>query len=131
MKVRFSTVLVVLAWVFAWPVPADATGGKNMIEVCVGETFNLTLDSNITTGFSWRMPVAPAGGIVVFLGSKYLPPSVPRLGAGGREVWSFRALKTGQTRIRLDYVRPWEKDVPPAATEVYRIVVKPSAGEGI
>ncbi len=88
-----------------------------------GETFTIRLPSNITTGFGWKMPAPPEGGVLEFLDSEYIPPDRPRIGGGGAEEWRFRALSPGETRIELDYVRSWEKGIPPARRACYLVVV--------
>ncbi len=30
------------------------------------------------------------------------------VGAGGREVWTFEAIETGTTEVRMEYSQPWE-----------------------
>jgi predicted secreted protein len=35
------------------------------------------------------------------------------VGAGGKEIWTFKALGSGKTTIDMEYVRPWEKRVEP------------------
>jgi len=45
---------------------------------------------------------------------------------GGRETvtWTFRALATGETRIEMNYARPWEKEAPPARTHVFKLKIR-------
>lgn len=46
------------------------------------------------------------------------------IGAGGNEVWIFEAAGSGKTEIILKYVRPWEKNVPPAKTVTFKVNIK-------
>ena len=95
-----------------------------MITARVGEEFTITLDSNPTTGYSWRLSSNLPEGIVKLLGSGYQPPANRLKGAGGKETWKFKAVAAGRTIITLEYLRPWEKDKPPAATKNFSITVK-------
>ncbi|MFC1568547.1 protease inhibitor I42 family protein, partial [Candidatus Margulisiibacteriota bacterium] len=62
--------------------------------------------------------------IVRLEGSKYLPEATDRVGAGGEEQWTFLAVKKGSAAIALKYVRPWEKDQPPAEEKTFLIKVR-------
>ncbi len=55
---------------------------------------------------------------------KYEESRTRMVGAGGREVWTFRAVGRGECKIGLKYVRPWEKDVPPVREAVFQVIVK-------
>jgi predicted secreted protein len=46
------------------------------------------------------------------------------VGGSGREVWTFKALKSGKITIEFKYVRPWEKDKAPATPKSFSVVVK-------
>jgi predicted secreted protein len=46
------------------------------------------------------------------------------VGGSGREVWTFKALKSGKITIEFKYVRPWEKDKAPAILKSFSVVVK-------
>jgi len=110
-------------------IPADKVvsinkeNNKTIIKTEVGKIFTITLPSNITTGYGWRMPVKPDGKIIEFLDSEYIPPEKMRIGAGGHEDWRFKAISPGKTEVKLEYGRPWEKDKPPAREASFCIVV--------
>lgn len=112
----------------ATPSPA-APGGEESdpnvpIEVQVGQEFAITLGSNPTTGYRWQLAEPLDESRLKLVGSEYKAPETERVGAGGREVWTFKAVGAGKTSIALRYVRPWEKDVPPAETRTFVIVVR-------
>jgi predicted secreted protein len=46
------------------------------------------------------------------------------IGAGGTNIFRFRAEKEGQVTLQFDYRRPWEATVPPAKTLRYDVVVQ-------
>jgi predicted secreted protein len=94
------------------------------VEVAAGGKFVLVLDSNRTTGYHWERSVSEDTAIVKFTGTEYREPETALIGAGGKEVLSFEAAEKGTTDISLKYVRPWEKDVPPAKTVTFRVTVK-------
>jgi len=79
---------------------------------------------NPTTGYSWQ--IASIDGIAVrkFHDICYKPhrPGLP--GAPGVFVATFRAVSPGTSTINMQYVRPWEKNTPPAKTFTVTINVK-------
>jgi inhibitor of cysteine peptidase len=95
----------------------DLTASNNgaMVDASVNQILNITLDSNVTTGFKWNLVTEPDAKILKFVSSEYVPPapsSTPRVGAGGTEVWKFQAVGAGSTTFKLAYFRPFDpKDV--------------------
>ncbi len=94
------------------------------IEVQTGQEFSIRLDSNITTGYSWQLGAPLDGKVLVLVGSQYVEPKTDAVGAGGQEVWTFKAVAPGKTTIALNYLRPWEKDVAPAQTAAFAVTVR-------
>lgn len=94
------------------------------IEVRVGKNAVITLESNHSTGFQWQLAKPLETDIIEFKNTEYVPSNTGRIGAGGKEVWTFKTLKKGKVEISLIYVRPWEKDKPPARQEAFVIIVK-------
>jgi hypothetical protein len=45
------------------------------------------------------------------------------LGVPGQQLFRFHAVGEGTTTIGLQYVRPWETDVPPATTSDFTVNV--------
>ena len=89
-----------------------------------GCRFAVRMRSNPTTGYGWQLAKPLDEKIVVLVTNDYIQPGTGLIGAGGNEVWIFKAVGRGQLEIALKYVRPWEKDRPPAETNVFKVVVK-------
>jgi len=89
-----------------------------------GCRFAVRMHSNPTTGYGWQLAKPLDEKIVVLVTNDYIHPDTRLIGAGGNEVWIFQAVGRGQAQIALKYVRPWEKDRPPAETNVFKVVVK-------
>ena len=102
------------------------TSPKNAIpiSVCEGCQFSITLDSNATTGYMWRLNNQPDITVLKLIDNTYNAPKVKVPGAGGTEVWTFQGLKKGTAQIVLEYVRPWEGDVPPIKTQAFIVTVQ-------
>ena len=95
-----------------------------VIETNSGKDITITLESNRTTGYEWQLAVPLKDGILAFAHSEYIPSSTDLVGAGGKEKWTFKALKEGKTSLSFIYVRPWEKDVAPAAQKTFAVIIK-------
>jgi predicted secreted protein len=96
------------------------------VSVRKGQTFALTLRANPTTGYIWQLAETPDGGFIQFIGHEYRSDktgSAGRAGAGGREIWTFRAAASGETTIALKYVRPWETNAAPGKSAQFKIIV--------
>jgi inhibitor of cysteine peptidase len=90
------------------------------VQVSRGGEVRVTLDANATTGYSWTLArIDP--GVLERTQQEYVAPQTSRVGAGGREVWRFKARSAGTTPLRLEYRRPWEKDT--AAARVFEVTV--------
>lgn len=81
---------------------------SRQVEVPVGGLLTVTLGSNPTTGFDWQPAVIADVSVLEQEGNpKFIPPEKGLPGAGGQEVWTFRALKTGTTDVSMEYSRMW------------------------
>ncbi len=79
------------------------------IEAKAGDTIEVNLGSNPTTGYHWQTPGISDGTVLEQIGdSEYIIPEEPIPGAGGYEVWSFKALKSGESIITMEYSQPWD-----------------------
>ena len=82
------------------------------VQVGVGGTVTLTLESNPTTGFSWNKLEDVDKSILKLDKNDYKQKSSPAgmVGVGGRDTIVYRALKPGKAKIDLTYMQPWEPD---------------------
>jgi len=102
----------------------DADNGKQ-ITVTSGDVVTVTLVSNPTTGYSWQV-MEIDNAILVQDGDpeyKQSPGSEGLVGAGGTETFRFKAVGTGETKLGLGYMRPWES-VQPIETFSVQVTVQ-------
>ena len=88
----------------------------------VGDTLQVSLASNSSTGFRWTpdMQITDAA-VMAQAGHEVLAPTAGRPGAAGREVWALQAIGPGTTTVSTTYGRPWaggEKDAWTFTAEV-------------
>lgn len=101
------------------------------VEVSAGGTVLITLESNPTTGFKWELVKISDETVVKLLEQRFEAPKPkvemnrgPVTGAPGKELWTFKALKKGLSRIQMEYSRPWEGGEKGVKKFVLQIIVK-------
>jgi len=124
-KLRLTTILLAIALVVGGGLGAysmTAAEGveeqANTLEVAVNETFEITLDSNPTTGYAWQA-LYEEGSLELV--DRTFAPYSDLIGAGGTETLIFRALEEGETTVTLDYKRAWEEN--PIDTRSFQVNV--------
>ncbi|UCD08160.1 MAG: protease inhibitor I42 family protein [Dehalococcoidales bacterium] len=78
--------------------------------VNAGDKFEITLGSNPTTGFTWpNIAQIIDSDIVKQTNHEFISTdSNAVVGASGKDVWTFRALKKGTTTIQMNYSQSWD-----------------------
>jgi predicted secreted protein len=62
--------------------------------------------------------------LLALIGSRYEPSENAEqgmVGAGGSEVWTFKALATGEAKISMEYSRPWASSEK--AVQAFEVIV--------
>ena len=101
----------------------DDDGGQ--IEFELGKLLVVTLESNPSTGYRWELlenneSILKQFGQAEFKSSETSEP--PMIGAGGWEIFRFKAVSAGQMTLELVYHRSWE-DVEPLKTFSIQVIV--------
>ena len=96
----------------------------NMIKATVGQEFVITLDANATTGYEWQLANTVDDSLINLMRSEYAPDKTGLVGSGGKSIWTFKAVRAGKTQISFKYIRPWEKNTPPARKTAYIIDIQ-------
>lgn len=91
------------------------------IALRIGETLNVRLEGNPSTGYDWDAAASDEDSLsrvaIRDLGadhhSESAPPNAPRLvGAPVMRAWSVTAVLLGTARLIFNYRRPWETAGP-------------------
>jgi len=133
-RVLWAVFGLILVAGFAVGAGAACTGGSNnlnvddsysgkQVELSVGQSLVVTLESNASTGYSWYLVQNSDEPVLNNTGNKYIAPQTTLVGAPGKEEWTFKALKKGTRTIFMGYSRYWES-TPPAKTFTLTVVVK-------
>ena len=132
MRVRWllTAVLLCLAHGIALALPAavvaTAKDDGRTLTLTPGQELHVKLQANRSTGYGWKIAVSPAPVLSEEGEPTYKSGATAggAVGGGGVETWRFRAAQSGRRTLRMEYRRPWEREVPPAAAVTLRIVVE-------
>ncbi|OEC84826.1 MULTISPECIES: protease inhibitor I42 family protein [Methanobacterium] len=91
---------------------------EKKLTVNVNEKFNITLESNPSTGYKWISEFD--SNSLKLVNETYIPDMPIRCGSGGYQIFTFKALKTGKTDLTMKYIMPWENCLP-AKEIIYHI----------
>ena len=105
------------------PLNVDDSYSGGQVQLEVGQSLVVTLASNVTTGYSWSLTDNSDSSVLTEIGNEYIAPQTTLVGAGGKEEWTFKALKKGTSSISMGYRQPWETGTPPAETFSLTVVV--------
>jgi len=103
-------------------ITVNDTNNHSQIIIQKGNMMIVELLTNPGTGYSWQIikndpdKLKPVGDSVL----KPLETEAP--GASENQVFQFLAQNSGSAVLKLHYLRPWERNVPPLKT--YQINVK-------
>lgn len=129
---RFLTGMAALATASFVAAPAWAAGPvteASSLTVKAGSTIEISLPSNASTGYGWQLanPLPPESPVSVTIHPETAAPAEgrpPLCGAPGTTRVTIRGLRRGTATIRLQYVRPWEKNQPPARTNTLAVTIE-------
>lgn len=97
----------------------DSADGTTQ-QIKKGEVMAITLESNITTGYSWFAVISNPKVLVQMGEPEYQEPSsssgTPLLGAAGMQTFLLQAAETGTATVTLEYKRSFEETVTPEKT---------------
>ena len=96
----------------------------NTVKLKVGDTLVVRLPGQLGTGFSWQLATKDGEALAV-AGSKVDTKGGGAPGGAEHQAFSFAARSAGTQTLEFRYMRPWERDKPPAKT--FAITVKVAA----
>jgi len=99
----------------------DDTNNGETYTVASGDTIQIKLVENPTTGYSWDMTV-PEG--LTLVSDEFIAPDTELAGAPGTHVWHIEAATPGTYTLDGQYIRPWETDAEPAETFTLTLIVE-------
>jgi len=106
-------------------VDVDEADNGGQIELELGQILVVTLESNPSTGYQWEILENDESVLKQFGQAEFKPSDTseqPMVGAGGWEIFRFKAVSAGQATLELVYHRTWE-DAEPLKTFSIQVTV--------
>ncbi len=88
----------------------DSNGER--VTLASGDTIEVTLEGNATTGFSWELVDHDPTVITTEGDAVYESAETELVGAGGTWTWTLVAQQPGECVVRFVYHRDWEDEQP-------------------
>ena len=99
-----------------------ADAGKQ-VALSVGESFDVVLAGNPTTGNQWEVTELDTS-IAKQVGVATYEPSGTAMGGSGQFTFQFKTVAAGRTPLKLIHHRPFEKKTPPVETCEVTLIVR-------
>ncbi len=93
------------------------------VQLRASQLLGINLEGNPGTGYSWQVATINSGilqqvGEIEFKSDSTMP------GAPARMLLRFKVVGKGEGELKLNYVRPWEKDQSPVKTFSVTVVTQ-------
>jgi len=106
------------------PVELDAES-ESPTRLQVGQALTLSLPSNPSTGYRWRVENSASSVLRILSPEVYSAPEEEEVvGSAGVSTWRFLANSTGDAQLVLVYQQPWAADVAPVQTFDCKVIVR-------
>ena len=104
--------------------PLDFSDNGSTIKLSTGDTITIELDANPSTGYLWIFGSPFDPNLLIMTSESYTKPEGPkeRVGAPVKRLMTFKAIAPGNTGLKLDYRRPWERSEKPVKS--FEILIK-------
>lgn len=93
----------------------EKSNNDQEFELNVQSEIVISLDSNPTTGYTWRVSNQDTN-FLKLIGDSTLQAESKLLGAPTKQVFRFLTIAPGNTELNLVYHREWEKNIAPLDT---------------
>jgi len=126
-KIQLSILfgLFISTSVCAGPIQLTAADNGRTNSVNTGSEIEIVLEGNPTTGYSWDVASFNTNRLQQIGAVKYLQSEQSdgkhRVGVGGKFVFQFKAVGSGQGLIKLIYRRPWETT---SSDKIYSVMIE-------
>jgi predicted secreted protein len=100
---------------------------QNDITLRPGETFSLALQGRGSAGYSWTYELSGAQNAIEVriagANPPAHPPAHPPAGGSLDQQLIIRAIAAGEAQVQLFQRRSWERDKPPLAQHLLKVIV--------
>lgn len=106
------------------PVRVDASADGTTVSLKVGQTFEVALPGNVTTGYDWGINGMLPSQVTTSTDSYESTAPAGVMGAGGVHTFVYTAATPGTGMLRLMYSRSFEEGVAPSKVFNLTVVVQ-------
>jgi predicted secreted protein len=99
----------------------NMTHSGKTIDVKSGEVLHVSLDVSSTAGYTWILAEKESYVLIKQVGYSSTKSNNKGIGSGGVMTFIFRTQGTGEEKLKLHYLRPWEDKEP---QKVFELTVK-------
>ena len=100
----------------------EVTDPEKTIEAVAGDEFTITLRTNPASGYHWELAEELNSNIVEYVWKDFVPTQPDLPNSSGKDVWRFKAVAPGETKIVLGYYMGMTEDSAEMLT--FTVVVK-------
>ncbi len=104
------------------PIKLTMKNNNSTVQVQPNTEFTVELKTNPTTGYLWKQ-LSENNQSIKLEKTAFKIKDAKLIGSGGTRTLIYKTLIPAQTTLKLGYLRPWEKDVPPIKVFSVKIVV--------
>ncbi len=101
----------------------EVSENQENIGITKGQEFTIRFVSNASTGYSWKVGESYDKNIINLVGNEYKNSNSEMVGAPGEELWTFKGINKGKTKLNFSYARSW-KSSNPLNVKIFNITVK-------
>ena len=119
MKTMKKLAIIILSIVIASSCSKEEA--DSVIRVPLGERFEIELEANLSTGYSWQRTNSDQTAIVDSVNHEFIASDTSRLGNPEIEVWEFLATLKGEEVLLFEYVGPESANSFPSNSKEFRV----------
>jgi len=98
-------------------------GCSAVFTITIGEDLEIALGASPSSGYRWELSEAPTDGVVTLIKDEIVPGTSDGVGTPGVQTLTFRGNETGETALKLWYVRPFDDPAVPADSIAFMVIV--------
>jgi len=106
------------------PSKIEVSEDQQNIEIKTGQEFTINLTSNPSTGYSWSVDDTYNKNIMSKISNEFIPSNSEMIGAPGKELWVFKGVRKGETKLNFVYIRQREDETSQINSKTFNVTVK-------
>lgn len=105
------------------PSNIEVSEDQKIVEVKKGQKFTINLTSNPSTGYVWSIDDIYNKNIISKTSNEFIASNSEMIGAPGKELWVFKGINNGSTKLNFVYSRQRENKNSQINSKIFNITV--------